>query len=110
MDIFLNRLEICYYNALMAKNIDIKARVLNRLPIILMYSKYITDLFYLLHKRNAKLFDDMPYLVLLTYDTVAIGEAIKIPVSSQLTYEDHTFKIDYIINFDDYDSDSSNWC
>lgn len=117
MDIFLNRLDICFNNALLMKKMEQKEVALNKILILLRYCRMTTDLVNYLFTLNKDAFlefigtCDKPSLILLTYDFEAIGKAIQIPNNTYITFHNNAFHIEYIPDSPKSDSSSihSEW-
>lgn len=100
MEIFLNRLDICFNNAILTKDIKQKEVVLNRVLLLLRYFKLTMDLFDSLYKINSESYMKFinsckPSLILMSYDLISIGKAINIPDNMYITYTNNSFYIEY---------------
>lgn len=101
MEIFLNRLEILFCNAVLSKKVDQKEIILNKVLNLLKFYRIITDLMNYLYSYNPELFQEFlikfnkPSLILLTYDLNAIGKAIVLPEDRYLTFYNNSFRIEY---------------
>lgn len=114
MEIFLNRLDICFNNALLTEKKELKESSLNKVLILLRYCRMTVDLINYLYSINKNTFIDFiyqcdkPSLILLTYDLEAIGKAIEIPDNTYIAFYNNSFHIEYIPNSPKSDSSSIN--
>lgn len=101
MENFLNRLDVCFYNALLTNKIDQKEKIINKVFTLIKYCRMTTDLINYLYTFNNDTFSqfiktcEKPSLILLTYDLEAIGNAINIPSTMYLLFRNNSFYIDY---------------
>lgn len=113
MEIFLNRLDICFNNAVLTKKVDQKEKILNKVLMLIRYSKMTTDLINHLYIENPEMFLGFinnlkkPSLVLLTYDLEAIGKAIHIPDEMYIVINNNTFHLDFKPTSPNSDSSTS---
>lgn len=85
----------------MARSIDQKTSLLNKVMNVLRYCRMTMDFVEFIHSREPYSFEDImkkldkPSLVLLTYDLSAIGDAIKIPEGTFISNQNGSFFIEY---------------
>ncbi len=115
MEYFLNRLDICYYNAIITKKIEQKESILNKVLYLIQYCKMCVDLINFLHTTSTDFIDfinhiDKPSLVLMTYDLELIGKSINLPDNLYINYHNNTFIIESRVTSPlSIHSDDSEW-
>ena len=95
MDIFLNRINICYINALLTNDIDKKISILNNILPILKYYRSITDFVQFMYVNDVTFIKNMPHLILLTYDLEMIAKSIGVSDNIVIYFENNNFYADY---------------
>lgn len=101
MECFLNRLDIYFYNIVLAKTLDDKSKSFNKLINLLKYCKMTLDFVDYVYSRDKTLLTNIidtlnkPSLIMLSYDLDAIGKAIGIPENSKIVYYTGSFHIEY---------------
>ena len=99
---FLNRLDIYYYNIVISKSLDQKAKALNKVINMLRYCRMTLDFVDYFYSHDHELLLNIinvlnkPSLILLTYDLEAIGKAIGIPDGSIIVGYNDLFHIEYL--------------
>jgi len=101
MEGFLNKLDICFNNALLTKKTEQKMVILNKILPLLKCCRITTDLFNYLHSLNNELFLNFilnckkPSFILLTYDLISIGNAINLSEDMYIVYYNNLFYAKY---------------
>lgn len=101
MDIFLNRLEMIYYNTLITKRIEKKEILLNQLIILVKYNRQFTDIINYIYSLDKDLFNEYinkinkPYLILLTYDLQGIADSINLSNDTFISIENNSFHVNF---------------